>query len=558
MISRAVLLLMQGSRAIRLGIIARLILTNWGKLFSREKKPDWTVLLSFCRIFHCLDECISCSQGNIGGQNRDQKAYDRILPSAGLDPTYGEWRHLSGNNFGFWRCSHHYFETAMIASVEELRDEISRVDVCASSNSVKRLCVIRACLGTAENYFRGIEIIRCDENIKFASLYSGCGGLDLGFHQAGLRSVGALDFDSNALQNLSSNLGTKATCMDLSKFGDQHRDLIGDADILLAGPPCQGFSTAGLNDPEDHRNDHVWNVARIAGLIKPRVVIIENVRGLLNPKNSMHLDKTIAGLRQHGYSVSWDKYNLSDYGIPQSRVRVIILAVLSDDMFQLKIPCRERQCIRSALDGVQDIEDFTIRPLVAGSDELRIARKIAPGQKLSNVRSGLSSVHTWEIPDVFGKVTGLEAKLLETVVKLRRQNRRRDFGDADPVAKGEIEKFFGRKTEALIKSLITKKYLRRVETEVDLTNTFNGKFRRLQWDDVSPTVDTRFGQARYFLHPDEDRGFTVREAARLQSFPDTFSFSGSDSAKYRMIGNAVPPSFAKLVADTIVAKWASL
>lgn len=382
--------------------------------------------------------------------------------------------------------------------------------------------------------------------------------MDLGFQQAGFTCVGSLDLDETALSNLAINLGMETQRMDLSEFGDQHTALLAGADILVAGPPCQGFSTAGRNDPDDDRNDHVWNVARIAGLIRPKVVVIENVRGLLNPKNYKHFDKTVSTLREHGYSVSWDKYNLTEYGIPQRRVRVLIVAVLSDQSIELQIPCRERTCIKTALIGVEKVKGFVKRNLCTSSDELHIARRISPGQKLSNVRSGLSSVHTWEIPEVFGQVTASEIKLLETIVKLRRQNRRRDFGDADPVSVEEIHKFFGNATSQMIQSLIQKNYLRRIDSFVDLTNTFNGKFRRLKWDDVSPTVDTRFGQPRYFLHPSENRGFTVREAARLQGFPDTFDFSGSEIAKYRMIGNAVPPSFAKLVAKSILANWSSI
>ena len=346
--------------------------------------------------------------------------------------------------------------------------------------------------------------------------------------------------------------------MDLGKFGDQHLSLIDQADILVAGPPCQGFSTAGRNDPDDYRNDHVSNVARIAGLSKPKVVIIENVRGLLNPKNSKHFDKTISVLRSHGYSVSWKTYNLAEYGVPQRRTRVLILAILSNNSFELQIPCCERRCIKTALDGVEQVDDFVAKELSHSSDELKIARKIAPGQKLSNVRSGLSSVHTWEIPEVFGTVSVEEKKLLETVVKLRRQNRTRDFGDADPVSEGDLVKYFGDSSTDLICSLIGKNYLRRVGPLIDLTNTFNGKFRRLRWDDVSPTVDTRFGQPRYFLHPKEDRGFSVREAARLQSFPDTFKFNGSEAAIFRMIGNAVPPSFAQAIGDHLVSNWGSI
>ncbi len=90
--------------------------------------------------------------------------------------------------------------------------------------------------------------------------------------------------------------------------------------------------------------------------------------------------------------------------------------------------------------------------------------------------------------------------------------------------------------------------MREIGDTHDLTGAFNGKYRRLSWDKPSNTVDTRFGSPTYFLHPEEQRGFTVREAARIQGFPDSFIFSGTEKEQYQMVGNAVPPPMAKKIA----------
>jgi DNA (cytosine-5)-methyltransferase 1 len=100
-------------------------------------------------------------------------------------------------------------------------------------------------------------------------------------------------------------------------------------------------------------------------------------------------------------------------------------------------------------------------------------------------------------------------------------------------------------------SLIAKGFVRCKGELYDLTHTFNGKYRRLRWDDAAPTVDTKFGDPRLFLHPAEDRGFTVREAACLQGFPLSFIFEGSPRQQHRMIGNAVPPPTAEIIARWI-------
>ena len=94
--------------------------------------------------------------------------------------------------------------------------------------------------------------------------------------------------------------------------------------------------------------------------------------------------------------------------------------------------------------------------------------------------------------------------------------------------------------------------MRKQSRYYDLTHTFNGKYRRLRWDAPAYTVDTRFGDPIYFLHPDQQRGFSVREAARIQGFPDDFVFSGSRRTQEELLGNAVPPPLAKLLAEFLI------
>jgi DNA (cytosine-5)-methyltransferase 1 len=187
--------------------------------------------------------------------------------------------------------------------------------------------------------------------------------------------------------------------------------------------------------------------------------------------------------------------------------------------------------------------------ITKNSREWHIAKRIKPGQKLSNVRGGENAVATWDIPEVFGKVTEHERTVLELLRRLRRQERRRDHGDADPVSIARLESAFGYPFHRLVEGLILKGYLRRIDDDVDLVGTFNGKFRRLAWDKPSCTVDTRFGSHRYFLHPTKQRGFSVREAARIQGFADGYVFKGGEQAQFRLIGNAVPPPLGMYAAQ---------
>jgi DNA (cytosine-5)-methyltransferase 1 len=190
-----------------------------------------------------------------------------------------------------------------------------------------------------------------------------------------------------------------------------------------------------------------------------------------------------------------------------------------------------------------------VRRLTPGSREWFIAKHIKPGQKLSNVRGGKNSVATWDIPEVFGPISEHERTVLELLRRLRRQERQRDYGDADPVSLARLEAALGKRFHKIVDRLVSKGYLKRVEGGVDLVGTFNGTFRRLSWEKPSCAVDTKFGYARLFLHPSEQRGFTVREAARIQGFDDNYLFRGCEQSQYRLIGNAVPPPLGKLAAE---------
>lgn len=308
------------------------------------------------------------------------------------------------------------------------------------------------------------------------------------------------------------------------------------------------FSTAGKQDLEDIRNTLILKVVEIAAIAKPRIVIIENVRGLLSPKFKSHWEKICESLKSSGYEVTSRVVEATEFGVAQSRRRVIIMAILKRDSINLVFPIVKLKSLKDALLGVEGVSQHIIQPLARDSQNWLIARRIAPGQKLSNVRGGESSVHTWDIPEVFGSTTKAEKRILEVLLTARRAYRRRDFGDADPVSLTTLNKEAGIQSLEIVESLIIKGYVRKIGKYYDITNAFNGKFRRLRWEEPAPTVDTRFGQARYFLHPEEDRGFSIREAARIQGFPDDYIFPDQDAIAYRLIGNAVPPPMAKAIA----------
>ena len=381
----------------------------------------------------------------------------------------------------------------------------------------------------------------------FLSLFSGCGGLDLGFTRAGFLGALSLDFDDAALAVHRLNLGCPVERVDLSQENQKLQQLK-DIDVLLAGSPCQGFSTVGLRRVDDPRNSLLLVAPRVAAKLRPKIVVAENVLGAISGAHRGYWDQLHGRLRALGYHTQDLKVNSHDFGVAQSRQRILLIAWRTGVLPSFHIEGASRRVLGEALNGLEGVANHCPRMLSEISSDYKIAARIGQGQKLTNSRDGETAIHTWDIPEVFGRTTIREREVLSQVLRLRRQDRRRSFGDADPISTRFLRKKFG---GDLISRLVEKKYLRRIGNYHDLTNTFNGKYRRLRLDAPSRTVDTKFGQPRLFLHPTEHRGFTVREAARIQGFPDDFIFSGTLGQQFSMIGNAVPPPMAYSVAQLI-------
>lgn len=387
---------------------------------------------------------------------------------------------------------------------------------------------------------------------KVASLFSGCGGFDLGFVQAGFECVGAFEIDPLIVGVHARNLSSPARICDLSK-GLHQAESIQNVDVLLAGSPCQGFSTAGKRELDDPRNKLLITAGRIAQELRPKVFIVENVAGVRAGPHQKYWVAVNDMMRKAGYRTADLICEGTKMGVPQTRKRAVLMAWRTGREAEVKLPSIEGGTIRSALNAIRNSANHVVKALPSGSDIELIAKRIQCGQKLSNVRGGPRSVHTWDIPEVFGRITRRERVMLETIMRIRRQHRLRDTGDADPVPIKFLRTLFGADVDNLLTNLEKKGYVRRSGLLCDLAHTFNGKFRRLDLDRPSPTVDTRFGEPRYFLHPNENRGLTVREAARIQGFPDSFVFDGPDKAQYRMVGNAVPPPMANCLAGFVKA-----
>lgn len=368
---------------------------------------------------------------------------------------------------------------------------------------------------------------------------------------AGYRCVHAYDIDPAAVATYNHNIGADlATVADLG--GDFLRSVTVRADVVIAGPPCQGFSTVGRRDPNDVRNHLLLKPVDLAIRLRAPVLLLENVRGALFGRHVRYWKRAIERLEHHGYRTVTLQVAAGAAGLPQIRRRAVLVAARRTFGPPPWISLDKARPLRSILDLPSGIDNHVRRFLDPSSRAGQIASRIGPGQKLSNVRNGPDSVHSWDIPDVFGHVSSQERAFLERLVLLRRRYRVRTLGDADPVPFATLQEYFGTATHTLLDSLLHKEYVRYCGANCyDLRRTFNGKFRRLHPDRPAHSVLTQFCDPRHFLHPWESRGFTVREAARLQGFPDTFRFLGSPQQQSTQIGNAVPPPLAAMLATWI-------
>lgn len=382
---------------------------------------------------------------------------------------------------------------------------------------------------------------------SFLSLFSGCGGFDLGFVQAGFKCAGAYDLDTVAVKTHNVNFSSGALIHDLSNVYNEIPSRV-DVDVVISGPPCQGFSTVGKRRLNDPRNNLLLMAGRIALDIRPKVFVLENVRGVVSGHHRQYWMRLKKMLKKNGYRITDFLADAERIGLAQMRKRMILVAWRTRKGWMPAKVQESRSVLRDVLEDINGASNHNIRHLEIGSDLHTIAKHIKPGQKLSNVRGGARSVHNWDVPEIYGKTTEEERHVLESLLKLRRRLRLREDGDADPVLASAITKDIGFSVGSILTRLQKKGYVRKIGNRYDLCHAFNGKFRRLRWDEPSYTVDTRFTDSRYFLHPKEHRGFTVREAARIQGFPDSFVFMGTEKEQMRLVGNAVPPPLAQWVA----------
>lgn len=346
---------------------------------------------------------------------------------------------------------------------------------------------------------------------KILDLFCGCGGISEGFHLAGFDVIGGIDFNKFATDTFKHNFkSAKVHNVDISTFtNEQILSEYEGTEIIVGGPPCQGFSSANRwqKENDDPRNKLFFEYIRFVQVLKPKVIVIENVRGLLSRDNGYAIERIKEILGSVDYNISYTVLNAADYGVPQQRRRAIIVGIrkdYKDCIFDFST--LEKKDKVTVEDAIGELYGFETDPNPAKKIE---DRPNSPYRRY--LRKNATALLDHDI-----------------VYPAEKVQHRISFVPQGGNWKDVPEDLWPRNRQ----------------------NRHSSAYKRLDPKTQSCTIDTGNAHSNYF-HPLYNRIPTIRESARIQSFPDSFEFVGPRGAKYRQVGNAVPPLLAKAIADAI-------
>lgn len=339
------------------------------------------------------------------------------------------------------------------------------------------------------------------KSFTFVDLFSGCGGLSCGLEMAGHKCLLGVDANKEAIESFAANHKHAETYLgDIKKLKGATLDKLlkgKTIDMVVGGPPCQGFSTVGKGMVDDERNKLFMEFVRIVKALNPKVILLENVTGLVAKKNEVILKAIFKQFEKLGYNMDARVLSAEEYGVPEKRRRTIIMGV------------KGGECLF---------------PLVTHG--VRAKKKVRT------------------VEDALKNLKATDGKIYNHDIKLAQIKKTEDVERLKHIPAGR-----GIRYESDEKELLPKKLHFKVNWKELRENRFRQtRLQRLPLKEPSPTILT--ARTSYY-HPKEHRYLTPREAAACQSFPNDFIFHGSQTAMFRQIGNAVPPLLAEALGQVI-------
>lgn len=397
-----------------------------------------------------------------------------------------------------------------------------------------------------------IDFYKCIDKAKprLVSLFAGAGGMDLGFKQAGFDIVWANDFDYDATVTYSKNIGNHivhGNILDIKS--DEIPDNI---DVVIGGFPCQGFSVANTKRTiEDKRNFLYKELLRVVRDKKPKYFVGENVKGILSLAKGKVFEMIKEDFRKIGYKIEARLLNAADYGVPQTRQRVIIIGNRIDK--EIKFPKKSHKeenyiCTKDTIGHLFDIQTVerntnqTIK--IKGKNLHNHISYTNVENKFFKRKDGITQEEICDYLKYWRNKKGISTKKVDEYFGykhtaghwFRKDNKSGSIPKPSDWIKLKELLGFDDKYDDFATNLIEKEIV------------FEQSLRISNWDTPSDTITASTPE----IHPSKQRRLSVRECAMIQTFPDEFIFHGSLSSQHRQVGNAVPPLLAEKIAQVII------
>jgi len=396
-------------------------------------------------------------------------------------------------------------------------------------------------------------------NYTLVSLFCGAGGMDLGFKQSGFDIIWANDFDEDATITYKNNLGDHVVLGDICQI--ESNEIPDNPDVIIGGFPCQGFSVANTKrNMDDERNFLYKEMLRIIKDKQPKIFVAENVKGLLSMEKGKVIDMIVKDFEDLGYEVDYKVLNAADYGVPQTRQRVIIIGnrIGLKNIFPKKtheLKSKDQQTLTE-----DDLKPYiTTEEAIGFLSDIKITNKdlFVDGREIHN------HIASTNVSDKFwGRKHDVnQADICDYL---------RGWRDASEWTTKKIDEHFGYKHTAghwfrkdnnsgsipnpddwwELKKILKfdDKYDKQVTELEEKEIVYEQSLRITNWDRASDTITATSPE----IHVNKKRRLSARECAILQTFPDDFIFHGSLSSMYRQIGNAVPVLLANKIGDSII------
>jgi DNA (cytosine-5)-methyltransferase 1 len=397
--------------------------------------------------------------------------------------------------------------------------------ICRHDKPICGLCIIR---DICEFYSNRKVVLQKSKKeckrLKAVDLFAGTGGLSLGFEEAGFDVqfaveddyYSALTYQMNRMKNHTVVLWSDIRNLDFRVLLKKRKIKKGQIDILLCGPPCQGYSQSNMRTRDDRnpQNSLYFEFLRAVRDIQPMWVVFENVPGIVTFQKGKVVKELVENVEAIGYSCCYKIINAVDYGVPQFRRRFFLVGTRMSTNFLFPTPTF----------GVSGKTYVTVRDAISDLPSLRNGNRLDTMEYATN------------------------GAKLSRYQKVARKNWNADYVLNNCVTKNS--NMIVKRYKYIEPGYNWKDIPKRLLTNYKNTlNCHSGIYRRLKWE--QPAIIISNFRKNMLIHPEHDRGISVREAARLQSFPDNYHFFGPLSYQQQQVADAVPPLLAQILAESI-------